>query len=223
MPPIPIDDELRARLQDAEDALVERKESAHLQAVKAAAVGFANTLAEGTSGVLFIGVRNDGKPTGALGDVDAVQKKVRGYLSECHPPLPYRLYAVDVVGAQVVAVVISPSKDKPHFTGKSYVRVGSETVEASADGIGQLLDQRNSLVATLKPYVGRPVTVMAERMAGGNRVWDGTQKTATLVEVTPHYVRIHYEPSIPDSGISLGRIALEWDFGANRPKLRVSL
>src|SRR5262245_13098121 len=130
MSAVPLDDELCARLQDAEDALVERKEKAHLQQVKAAVVGLANSLADGTTGVLFIGVGDDGTPTGVLGDVDEVQKRVRGYLSECYPPLPYQICAVDVDGVPVLAVVVLPSREKPHFTGKAYARVGSETVEA---------------------------------------------------------------------------------------------
>jgi hypothetical protein len=60
-------------------------------------------------------------------------------------------------------------------------------------------------------------------MAGGARVWDAPPKDGTLVAMTPHYVRIRYEPSTPDKSISLRRISLEWDYGTNRPLLRVSL
>jgi hypothetical protein len=227
LPPITADDELRARLHDVEDALVERKEAAKLQPVKAAVVSFANSLVEGTTAVVFVGVRNDGTPAGALGDVDDVQKKIRGYLSECYPPLPYQVYALDMDGVPVVAIHVLPSKDKPHFTGKAYVRVGSETVEASAEALAQLLDQRDSLVAALTPFIGKKVTIFAQRqISTGAGTWDGKHRDAILRDVTPHYVRIHYEPSIADEGYSLQRIALEWDFrggGAGRPLLRVSI
>ena len=170
-------------------------------------------------------MRDNGTPTGKL-DVDDAQQKIRGYLSECSPPLPYQLYALDVGGAQVVALVVLPSKYKPHFTGKSYIRVGSETVEASAEAAGQLLDQRNSLIAALTPYIGKKVTIFAQHQdSAGRSKWDGNHKEATLVAVTPHYVHIHTEPSTPDKAISFKRLSLEWDFGkgANRPLLRVSL
>jgi len=226
MPPMPVDDELRARLGDAEDALVERKESPHLEAVKEAASGLANTLAEGTTGVVFIGVKNNGTPTGKLGDVDAVLKKVRGYLSQCYPPLPYQLHALQANGADVVAIVVSPSRDRPHFTGKAYVRKGAETIEASQDAIGQLLDQRNSLVAALTPYVGEKITVFeARQMSTGAAIWDGKHRDATLVAVNPHFVRVKITGETADRAISLRRIDLEWNYWTtpNRPTLRVSV
>jgi len=107
-------------------------------------------------------------------------------------------------------MVQSTSKDKPHFTGKSYVRVGAETVEASAEVLGQLLDQRNSLLAALTPHVGKKVTVFAQQQDSAGRTrWDGRHQEATLVALTPHYVHIRFDRSTPDKAVSLGRLALE--------------
>jgi hypothetical protein len=56
--PPSFDAEVVARLRDAEDSFVERKEPCQPTRIERTAVAFANSVAEGREGVIFISVRD---------------------------------------------------------------------------------------------------------------------------------------------------------------------
>jgi hypothetical protein len=59
-----------------------------------------------------------------------------------------------------LAVIIPGSESRPHFAGLSYVRSGSESVEASEQQFMEFIAQRNSKAARILLWKHRKVTVI---------------------------------------------------------------
>ena len=57
-----------------------------------------------------------------------------------------------------MAVIVPGSPDRPHFTGKAYVRVGPKTEEASEQQFENLIAQRSSKVYEIQRWKGKEVT-----------------------------------------------------------------
>lgn len=144
---------LSARLADLEDSLTERKQGVHSNdEIRKAVVSFANSVPEGRTAVLFIGVANDGTVTGIPADqVEKVQQKVRRICEEdCFPAIGIQLAgALAIDGKHVVAFEFGPSHNRPHFAGHAYVRVGAESVRASASKLDELIAAKNTKAGRL--------------------------------------------------------------------------
>jgi len=69
--------------------------------------------------------------------------------SECYPPVKCEPTVLQIEGAEVVAVVIGFSQNRPHFTGHAYVRAGSESKKASSRLFEDLIASRNDKVRRL--------------------------------------------------------------------------
>jgi hypothetical protein len=227
---MPIEDELLERLKDEEDALVERKPTADKDEIRAAACAFANTVKDPNTGVLFLGVARDGTPNGKMTNPDDTQRQIRNkYLPRCYPPIEgFQTYALTVGGKHAVAVVVHESRNRPHFTGPAYVRVGSETVEASAAKYQELIEERNDLVWALKPWVGRLISVQQEQeypVAPGYHGWTSVDRM-TLESVNNFYATLGPPPLDRDgrrgfTTFSLKRVMLEYDMQNDCPLLRM--
>ena len=230
-----LEDDLRARLVDEEDAFVERKPGDDdREEIRAAVVGFANTVRAPDTGVLFLGVAKNGTANGNINDPDKTQRNVTKYLQRCYPPIAdMQLCAFRQDGKHVVAVVVPESRNRPHFAGPAYARQGSETVVASEKLFDQMIDDRSDLCWELKRHVNRLVTVIREGPAAGvGNVW-GRPEEAKLISVDRHFVVIgywsgseNYSPRYDnEESYALCRIMLERDvhqwLGA-RPRLRVA-
>ena len=127
------------RIEDFEDNLTERKPESDRRVYREAIVALANTVAEGSEGVLFIGVADDGTRVGVQ-NPDALQKTIRHICEQqCFPPVAFRTEVDSAAGPPIVAVFIPPSKAKPHFTGPAFVRKGCETVKASEQMFQELV------------------------------------------------------------------------------------
>jgi Schlafen, AlbA_2 len=144
---------LIARIANLEDGLTERKRG--LQSndeIRKAVVSFANSVPEGHTAVLFIGVANDGTVTGVEPDkTDKIQQQVRRVCEEdCFPPIAIHLVKViPIDGKHVIAFEFGPSQNRPHFAGHAYIRVGSESVKASAPKLDELIASRNTKAGRL--------------------------------------------------------------------------
>jgi predicted HTH transcriptional regulator len=139
------DDELRQRLADHEDQLIERKsDGVKREELRQTLSAFANALQPNGVGVLFIGVADrDGAITG-VANSDSMQQRVREAAEGCFPPIrSYESHALAVEEKTIVAVVIRASDERPHFTGAAYVRVGSDSVNASPGQYDKLIANRN--------------------------------------------------------------------------------
>ncbi len=150
------------RLADHEDNFIERKTeaAANRDEIRKAVVSFANSVPEHREAVLFIGVTNNGSVVGVK-DPDGMQKTVRLACERCYPRIAYTAEVLVVGEKAAVAVVVAASKNRPHFTGPAYVRVGSESVEASKEQFEALILSRNDKVGAILEWKDSVVTVRA--------------------------------------------------------------
>ena len=227
----PTDEELLTRLRSHEDQFVERKEAVQRDALKEAVVAFANTVVAPRTGVIFLGVTDDGEPSGKLGQFDATMRTtVMRHIDECYPPIRYSLVALTLMDASgssipVAAVVISESDARPHFAGGAWVRVGVTTRRATEEQFQRLVEDRLAPVRFLRPHVGKLISVYRESVSQrGIAFWQGPIE-ARLVVLNNFFVTVHTDPSTADVSFALSRVEIEWDNRPNidRPVLRVRL
>jgi len=155
-------DQLMAMLTNNEDNFVERKpESLKHADIRKSVVAFANSVPEGRFAVLFIGIRDDGSITGCQ-NPDAKQKLVQTICGQdCYPPIAITSEVLNTGAGDVVAVVIGPSKNRPHFAGPAFVRQGSKSVAASAEIFRELLYAYNDKVAAILRLKGQVVSFIS--------------------------------------------------------------
>lgn len=221
------DDELRKRLADHEDQLVERKsEGVKRDELRQTLSAFANTLQPNVFGILFVGVADKIGVVTGVANSDSVQKRIREAADDCFPPIRcYESHAFTVGDKTVIAVVISASTERPHFTGHAYVRVGSESVNASTEQYEMLIASRNDKAGAILRMIGGPITVEAI----GRRLQNPTpapgaryQSEARIEDCNAH--RVHLTVSaegMPGWTISepLERVTISHDEGRDRPML----
>jgi predicted HTH transcriptional regulator len=222
---MPTDDELRQRLTDHEDALVERKRAPdNREEIRDAVVAFANSVTEPSTGILFLGVEPDGTPSGTIADPDKTQQNVRRFLQRCYPPIVYQTFAFQVGGQNVVAIEVPATRNGPHFAGPAAVRIGSSTEQASEEVFQQLVERRLSKVDYLRRWVGKKVSVLEQQQHGNVNVpprWpEGQAGEWTLKEVNAHFVLLVSDRTI---GPSLERVQINFDGNRGRPLLRITL
>lgn len=152
--------EIEALLADVESDLVERKaafDGDAPRAVRQAICAFANDLPNRRRpGVVFIGVRDDGEPTG-LEINDALLLK----LAHCKTdgnilPLPTMTVGKHTLrGRDVAVVTVAPADSPPvRFQGRIWIRVGPRRAVASAQDERMLNEKRRHGDA---PFDARPV------------------------------------------------------------------
>jgi hypothetical protein len=144
---------LEFRIGNLEDSFIERKEGIRSNdEIRKSVVSFANSLLDGETAVLLIGVSNNGEVTG-LSETDAekFQLRVRRICEDdCFPPIAIRTADVITINSRhVVAFEFGPSANRPHFAGQAFVRVGSESVKASASKLDELIASRNTKAGRL--------------------------------------------------------------------------
>jgi hypothetical protein len=188
---------LLRRMANHEDNFVERKpRNAGQHDFKKTIVAFANTVRGDQTGVLFIGVENDGTVSG-VDNPDAMQKKIRIISrNQCYPPIPVQSIVIDHSDGPVVAVVISETKNTPHFAGAAYLREGSETVEASAELFEDLIASRTDVGRAILKYKDEEISVRALRKELGKPEELGDARynarhTCYIKGCNAHYVTLY--------------------------------
>ena len=154
------DDDLAAMMTDVESDLVERKETLggdSPNAVREAICAFANDLPDHRRpGVIFIGVRDDGTPTGV--DVnDALLLRLAHCKSDGNIlPLPTMTVAKRTLnGADVAVVMVEPADSPPvRYRGRIWTRTGPRRSLASAQD-ERILNEKRRHGDT--PFDVRPV------------------------------------------------------------------
>jgi hypothetical protein len=153
-------DELLSRVGHLEDNFLERKSAGVKPGeIRQAIVSFANSVPPGRFAVLYIGVHDKTGKIEGVKSTDALQQRVREALDDCYPPITYRSEVLEINGRHVVAVVVTASDEKPHFSGPSFVRVGSQSVKASKEQFQKLIDSRTGKCAALLALQGPVVSV----------------------------------------------------------------
>jgi hypothetical protein len=219
---------LSTRLADLEDGLTERKQG--LQSndeIRKAVVSFANSVPEGSTAVLFIGVANDGAVTGIAADqVEKIQQRVRRICEEdCFPAIAIHLACVlSIEGKHVIAFEFAPSQNRPHFTGHAYIRVGSESVKASASKLDVLIASKNTTAARLLDVKAKNglVTVVIPLGASfppGNRISTRREYQCTVEQCDALFVKFRDIADLRYLDFPLDSLLPNWD--VNRDRLLV--
>lgn len=125
-------DDLR---KDLESELVERKESLQAGRIREAVCAFANDLPDHRkTGVVFVGVRDDGTPSG-LPVTDDLLLALAGIKTDGNivPPPTLHVEKQRFDGTDVAVVTVLPSDSPPvRFRGRIWIRVGSRRDIATA-------------------------------------------------------------------------------------------
>jgi hypothetical protein len=148
-------------IEQPEGPLLERKPSrVNAREIRQTVVAFANSVSGTDEAVLLIGIGDRGVVHGCTdAEADAMQKSVRDVCEkQCYPAIAFRIEILSE-RQNVVAVIIPPSDNRPHFAGQAYVRRGSESVAASDDVFNELIYSRNSKAAMLLEYKKHHTTV----------------------------------------------------------------
>ena len=189
---------LLIRLADSEDNFVERKPGSDPRDWRKTIVAFANSLSDGQTAVLFIGIGDHGEALG-VANADKVQKTITDISEDqCYPPLRPRPKSTVLRHAdkEIVAVEIYASLNGPHFSGPAYVRSGSRSVVASAEVFEELIARRHNVARILLDWKreGRGilrVEAIGKRLGSTKPLNDPGHRESlecTVEEVTPHFI-----------------------------------
>jgi len=151
--------DLLARMRNFEDHLVERKTVKDEKDWKKTAVAFANSVPVGLPAVLYIGVRDNGEIETPQQNMDEAQRKFNRQMEKVYPRIAYVPKIISDNGRQALAVIIPGSELRPHFAGLSYVRKGSESIEASEDQFSELIAARTAKTREILKWKDKVVTV----------------------------------------------------------------
>jgi predicted HTH transcriptional regulator len=210
--------ELLARMRNFEDHLVERKTVKDEKDWKKTAVAFANSVAVGLPAVLYLGVRDTGEIEAPQQNLDEVQKKFNRQMGRVYPRIAYVPKIIAENGRQALALIIPGSDLRPHFAGLSYVRRGSESIEASEAQFEELIAQRNSKAALLMDYRGKNVTVYV-RTGDSEIPWP---TSTALVACNQFYVTLKKFDHEPPHSFPLSRVEISFDNLRNTLQLEIS-
>ncbi len=142
------DQELAAFLHDLESERVERKSSlGQKDKILKTLCAFANDLpGEGQVGIVFVGVEDDGRCSG-LTVTDGVLQELSDLRSD-GTILPFPMLRVEkrrLKGCEVAVITVTPSDSPPvRLRGRSYVRVGPTTRQATPEEERRLTEKRRA-------------------------------------------------------------------------------
>jgi hypothetical protein len=175
------------RLRSTEHDFVERKSRSDKGAWLQTAIAFANSAPIGWPAILFVGVDDDGNPQQNTDRLEDLEKSVSGILDQAYPAIYRHIVPLHLSDGACLAVVIPGSEVRPHFAGKSYVRDGPQTKEASERQYELLIAERQSKVREILRWKNRPVWVdERQRMPDGN--FAPSLTASTLVDCNQFYV-----------------------------------
>ena len=160
------DSELELMMADLESELVERKGSLRrappgkdgpVERIRQAVCAFANDLpGHNRPGVVFVGVRDDGRPSGAT-VTDRVLQRLADIKTDGHivPPPTMTVEPRTLAGSDVGVVTVQPSDAPPvRARGQIWIRVGSRRAIATAQDERILNERRRHRDA---PFDLRPI------------------------------------------------------------------
>jgi Putative DNA-binding domain len=210
------DADILARLTAVEDGTVERKTFSDNRDWIKAAVAFSNSLENDQPGVLFVGVYNDGRVQDqGTTNFEDLQKKISGELGNIFPPIYPTILVRDKDGKRFIAVIVYGSEHRPHFAGKSFVRDGTQTKDASETNIKEFIAKRSSKVAEILKW--RDKNVIVETIYPAD-VHFRVGRVASTRTVTVHDCNEHWftfkDPNLGPAlnAISLRRIELSYSY-----------
>jgi hypothetical protein len=201
--------ELINRLKNKEDNFIERKpDGVKADEIRKTIVAFSNSVPEGRTGVLYIGIKDNGDIQG-VSNPDSLQKTIRSICEkDCYPSIQPHIEVLPVQGKSVIAVVVFESKNRPHFSGPAYVRIGSESISASQTLYDELITTRLAKPYEILKWKGKIVTVMTKRKLPARLP---ISRECEVIECTPHYVRVRHVATDEQWSESLENVKLATD------------
>jgi hypothetical protein len=213
------DDDLGRLRASAEDHFIERKSFGDWRkdALKTI-VAFANSMPIGQPGFLFIGVQNNGQveytpAKDALQVLDSIQKKLAELMKQVYPSIYYTPKGMGDGDYQYLAVIVYGSESRPHFTGRSYVREGSQTKQASEEQFARLIAERNSKVYKIRSWIGKDISILI--------VSGRAHLTARIIDCNQHFVTWRSSEDTHPHATSLDVIRISYDCPRDQLKLDV--
>jgi hypothetical protein len=214
------DDVLLSRLRNEEDHFIERKTTSDLNDCVKTVVAFANSAPIGMPCVLYVGAYDDGRPEQKTIDFDSIQKSLNNKLKSVYPRVPYIARVLKDCATQVLAVIVVGSELRPHFAGPSYIRVGSESKEATIEQLNLLIAQRSSKFYRISIHIGKQATIKT-KFIFGNNTFTETQDIATIVDCNESWITVQFDETRIDS-YPLTSVELSYDNNAKRLQLHAT-
>jgi len=226
------DEDILARITSIEDATVERK--LHNDKKKdwvKSVVAFSNSLANGQPGVLFVGVRDDGRiEDGQFQKTNFAdfQKTLSEVFSNIYPPVAPTMLVREKDGPKFLAVIVYGSPNRPHFAGKSYRRDGTQSVDASEEHIKEFVARRSSKFTELLNFkeANEPVTLSLLLADADRRRGQGTyavQSESRIIHCNQFYITLTFNHNGPRKrSFPLGSVEIGYDNTKDRPELIVT-
>ena len=215
------------RIQIVEDNLTERKlEGSKPEELRRTLVAFANSVPEGQTAVLFLGVNNDGTVVG-ISNPDGLQKKIREIAErQCYPKIVYSGEAGQIEGRIFLAVEVPASSNKPHFAGPAYVRVGSESILASEEKYEELITSRHSKAGAVLRLKNQLVTVevLRKKLGSNENLSDSKYRVrhdCRVEDSNPHFIRLYDINTSISVTEPIDNVTVSHDEKRNRPMLIV--
>ena len=222
-------EELVKLISNHEDNFVERKSEGVATAELRQTMGaFANTVPDGRFAVLFIGIHDKTGEILGVGNPDQLQKRVRDVChGDCYPQIDYTSEVLFLENKSVVAVVVPSSKNKPHFTGPAYVRVGSESPKASQQQFEELILSRVDKACEILKHRNEVFTVLgiSYKLGSNKPLSDGNyreMRECRIEECTGHLVTLVDIGSGIRFSEPLAQVTINHDHERQRPMLMVT-
>jgi hypothetical protein len=207
-----------ARLTSVEDQFVERKSKSDKGGWLRTTVAFANSTPIGYPAVLFIGVGDDGTIADNVNVGDTMKWYSDVINNGVWPPIYTAPRSLTHTGKSFIAVIIPGSAERPHFVGKSYVRSGTQSIEATEAQYTELIAQRLSKARELLAWKGKQVLVeWFHPRHVGNPIMQTVQ--ATVIDCNQFYVTVENGSPPSLQSYALSNIELNFDHLGNQLKL----
>ena len=218
------DADLLALLRNGEDSVVERKTVNDVGDAPRVVVSFANSAPIGAPCVIFIGVKSDGSFENKPQDWDEMQRKLRRKLDLIYPSVYYLARARVRDGENVALAYIVPgSALRPHFSGPSFIRVGSESTIASEAQYDNLIAQRSSKVYRLSQYLTKLVSVDMRWIHPNNTFTRNSMSEWVVVECNESWVIIKQSTSEARQSFPLKDVELSYDNTTKHLKIHATV
>lgn len=218
--------ELKVRVGNLEDSLIERKRGFRSDdQIRKAVVSLANSVPQGRTAVLFMGVDDAGAVTGVSPkEAEQFQQRVRRICEEdCYPAIAIRLAEViPFDDKHVLAFEFAPSAQRPHFAGHAYIRVGSASVRASASQLAELIARHNSKAGALLDAKENGIHVtlilpVGSRIGGGPPLSRRRDFECIIQACDAHQATFFDVASSKLRSLPLEYLVISQDIGRSRP------
>jgi hypothetical protein len=206
---------LLMRLRGGEHDFVERKPKNQQGEWLQVAVAFANSTPIGFPAVLFAGADDEGNPQYEADKLEHVAKSVNGVLDQAFPAIYRHIVPLRIGAKGCLAVIIPGSPARPHFAGKSYIRVGPEVRPASQEQFDELVAYRQSKAYEILNRKEDAVRWVV-RQAGSNGNYSDSVMNAKILNCNSSYMTVKFGANDPAQSFPLSQIEIGFDHVGNQ-------